>query len=131
MDWVDVETAEDAAPADPGVYFFAWERPDGDLLTIYIGRGFSEQGIRRRVLDHIRGRRGGSACLNAVINAAPDRIWVWWDDTDDVDAEADAFDAFEEEWGEGMRPPCVRRRAHAIRNPGWPEDWLDNWPDEG
>ena len=130
MDWIDVGTAEAEAPTASGVYFFAWERQDGDLLTIYVGGGFSDQGVRKRVLDHIRGRSGRSKCLNAVVSAAADRVWVRWDETDDLDAEAQAFDEFEEEWGPGMRPPCVHRRAHAVPNPGWPEDWLDNWPDD-
>lgn len=129
MDWIDVDTADEEAPSTDGIYFFAWERPDGNLLTIYIGRGFGQQGIRELVLDHIRVRAHGSECLHDVIEAAANRVLVRWDETDDEDAEALAFDEFEDWWGDGMKPPCVQRRAHARPNPGsWPASWLDDWP---
>ena len=133
MDWFDIETALEAATAETGVYYFGWERPDGTILTIYIGRGFGARGIRKRVLDHINGTSAGSSCLNQVVAHGGDRVLVRWEESADEDDEGRAFDEFEADWGEGLRPPCVRRRALArLPNPRWPASWLDTWPeDEG
>jgi len=88
MDWFDIETALEAATAETGVYYFGWERPDGTILTIYIGRGFGARGIRKRVLDHINGTSAGSSCLNQVVAHGGDRVLVRWEESADEDDEA-------------------------------------------